>query len=248
MPPKNQSRPPKSRRSFSRFSPGAILKGLQNPNEGQHVLQQKNGNRFNVVVSSVESQAETQNINLVPLRGLKPNEEIYRHETVIHPDRINRLFKKSVALTSQPYTLALPSLKGAILWGTIFSPELERIRAGIRIAMDAILRDFNKKPSYRRGDMILIEKNGKVSKGIVISNDIGNTHSPLLTVVSCSEETKTQNRFEMVVTNNLKSVRVKSHDIQTIDKAYVSRKIGNIPECEMLKITTKIHWGIGIKA
>jgi mRNA-degrading endonuclease toxin of MazEF toxin-antitoxin module len=234
-------------RSFSRFTPGDIVKGLQNPNEGKHVLQQKNGRRFNVVVSSTESHRETGNINLVPLRGLKPSEEIYRHETVISPDRMNRLFKKSIAATNQLYTVPLPSLKGAIKWGAILSAELERIRAGIRIAFDAIVRDFKKRPVYRHGDIILIQKDGKVSKGIVVSNDIGNAYSPLLTVVSCSEGSKVQNCFETVVTNDLKSFRVKSHEIQTIDKGYVIRKVGNISECEMLKITTQVHWGIGIK-
>lgn len=242
-----RTRPTRPSRSFSRFFPGDIVKGLQNPNEGKHVLQQKNGRRFNVVVSLAESHTETGNVNLVPLRGLKPSEEIYRHETVISPDRMNRLFKKTIAATNQLYTIPLPSLKGAIKWGSILSPELERIRAGIRIAFDAILRDFKKRPVYRRGDIILIEKDGKVSKGVVVSNDVGNAYSPLLTVVSCSEEGKVQNRFETVVTNDLKSIRVKSHEIQTIDKGYVIRKVGNISECEMLKITSKILWGIGSK-
>lgn len=239
--------PLRLRRSFSGYRPGDILKGLNNPFEGKHVLEQKQGRRFNVVVSSMESQGESGNTILVPLRGLKPKEEIYRHETVIHPNRINRLFKKSIAATNQLYTIPLPSLKGAVKWGTILSPELERILAGIRIAFDAILRDSKKRPVYRRGDIVHIEKDGRVSKGIVITNNIGNAHSPLLSVVLCSEESKAQNRFETVVTNDLKSLRVKSHEIQTIDREYITHKVGSISECEMLKITTQVHWGIGVK-
>ena len=96
--------------------------------------------------------------------------------------------------------------------------------------------------------MIQIEKDGKVSKGIVISNDLGNAYSPLLMIVSFSEEKNVRNRFEtVVITNNLKAIRVKSHEIQTIDQGYVTKKLGSVSEVEMLKITSKIHHGIGQK-
>ena len=235
-------------RPYSQLLPGDILKGLANPYEGKHVLHQKNGSRFNVIVSSEECRRETQNFIFAPLRGLKPGERIYPHETMINPDMMNRLFKKSIVVNNQLFTAPLASLKKSFKWGTILGPELEKIKAGIRIAFDPILRDSKKSPVYRRGDIIRIEKDGKVSKGIVVSNNLGNAYSPLLMFVSFSEEENVRNRFEtVVIANNLKALRVKGHEIQTIDKGYVTKKIGSISESEMLRITTKIHQGIGQK-
>lgn len=235
----------KPKRSFSQ---GDIVKGLANPLEGKHVIHQKKGCRFNAIISTPQASRETQNFILAPLRGLKLGERIYPHEVIINPDTINRLFKKSIIVNSQLFTAPLASVKKSNKLGNILGPDLEKIKAGVRIAIDPILQDLKKKPAFRRGDIIQIEKDGKVSKGIVISNDLGNAYSPLLMVVRFSEEKNVRNHFEtVVITNNLNAIRVNSHEIQTIDKGYVTKKIGNVPPVEMLKITTRIHQGIGLK-
>lgn len=239
------SRELKPKRSFSQ---GDIVKELANPFEGKHVLHQKKGCRFNAIISTPQASRETQNFILAPLRGLKLGERIYPHEVVINPDPVNRLFKNSIVVNSQLFTAPLASVKKSNKWGSILGSDLEKILAGVRIAMDSIMRDRKKEPVFSRGDMIQIEKDGKVSKGIVISNDLGNAYSPLLMVASISEEKSVRNRFDtVVITNNLNAIRVNGHEIQTIDKGYVTKKIGSVPPVEMLRITTKIHQGIGLK-
>jgi mRNA-degrading endonuclease toxin of MazEF toxin-antitoxin module len=239
------SRELKPQRSFSQ---GDIIRGLANRFAGKHVIDQKMGCRFNVIVSSSQASKETENFILAPLRGLKLGEKIYPHETVINPDGINRLFKKSIVVGSQLFTVPQEALNRSFKLGNILGPDLEKIKAGARIAIDPILRDIKKKSAFKRGDIIRIEKEGEISKGVVISNDLSNAYSPLLMVATLSEEKNIRNRFEtVVITNNLRAIRVKSHEIQTLDQGYVTKKIGTISEVEMLKITTKIHQGIGLK-
>ncbi len=238
----NDYRPSRQRscqRPYSQFSQGDILKGIVNPFEGKHVIQQKKGQRLNVVLSSQEAIAHSESLILAPISGIKVGERIYKHETVLNPNITNGLQKKSVVLNSQLFTSTTDLLKRSLKLGRLLSNELEKIKAGAAIALHPVLRDCKKTPVFKRGDIVQIKKDGKLSQGVVVSNDIGNIFSPVLMIAFIFERTKS-GPYKVLITDRHKPIHVDGHHIQSIDKEYVTKKIGTVSELEMLNITRTV--------
>jgi mRNA interferase MazF len=74
---------------------------------------------------------------------------------------------------------------------------------------------------------------------VVVSNDIANRFSPLITVVPITTQ-KLENLYphEVLLTSidKLKNSKVKVHQIRTIDKRRVRKKILSLPSTTMEKI------------
>jgi mRNA interferase MazF len=111
--------------------------------------------------------------------------------------------------------------------------------------------------SIRRGDVFLVNfdpslgaEATKVRPAVVVSNDINNAHSPIVSIAPVTSNVSRVYSFEVEVPaqtagSHLKS-KVMPNQIRTVDKVRLLKKIGRLPPgiMEKVDIALKLHYDL----
>lgn len=111
--------------------------------------------------------------------------------------------------------------------------------------------------NIERGDILLIEldptKGSEIRKtrpGIVVSNDVANTYSQLITIVPLTSQRIDQIFPSEVFIPQVKGLKVKSKakvsQIRAIDRTRIKSKLGKVTSSTLqdLNLALKLHLGI----
>jgi mRNA interferase MazF len=102
----------------------------------------------------------------------------------------------------------------------------------------------------KRGDVFWVSLNPAIGSEIkktrpcvIVSNDVANRFSPLVTVVPITTQKLSKiypHEVSLNTVENLKNSKVKAHQIRTIDKKRIGKKITSLPQA----IMSKVDWAL----
>ena len=113
-------------------------------------------------------------------------------------------------------------------------------------------------PFPRRGniyyvtlDPVLGSEQGGNRPALIIQNDVGNVHSPVVIVAAISSRSPSRNRpIDVWIESNSSGLtqrsRVKLNQIRTVDKRRLGRYVGEITSEEMASIDEAIRISLGL--
>lgn len=101
--------------------------------------------------------------------------------------------------------------------------------------------------NVKRGEIYVADLNpvkgweiNKTRPVLVISNDINNTYSDLITIVPITTQTEKVYPFEVLITKDESGLKadskIKCNQIRTIDKIRLSKKVGSIDKNKINQI------------
>jgi mRNA-degrading endonuclease toxin of MazEF toxin-antitoxin module len=103
-----------------------------------------------------------------------------------------------------------------------------------------------KKASPRKGDIYLLNFPMRSRFFIILSNNIANEHSKIITVAPIAENIVKVYTFEVVVDVNGKRYKVMLNQIGHIEKAFLKSNIGSINEEEMQNVEIALKISLGM--
>ena len=111
--------------------------------------------------------------------------------------------------------------------------------------------------SIKRGDLFLVNcdptvgaKAKKIHPALVVSNDIKNLHSPIVSIAPITSNVTKVYSFEVQIPPGTGGLRTRSkvmvNQTRAVDKIRLIKKLGILPEKIMLEVTQslKLHYDI----
>jgi mRNA interferase MazF len=111
--------------------------------------------------------------------------------------------------------------------------------------------------SIRRGDVLLVNfdptvaaEAKKTRPAAVVSNDINNAHSPIISISPITSNVTKVYSFEVEVPSKTAGLRVRSkvmvNQTRAIDKVRLVKKLGHLPSAIMAQVdrALKLHYGL----
>jgi len=111
--------------------------------------------------------------------------------------------------------------------------------------------------SIRRGDIFLVNfdptvgaEAKKTRPAVVVSNDINNAHSPIISISPVTSNVTKIYSFEVEIPSKTAGFRVRSkimvNQTRAIDKVRLVKKLGHLPSAIMTPVdrALKLHYGL----
>ncbi len=111
--------------------------------------------------------------------------------------------------------------------------------------------------SIRRGDLFLVNfdpavgaEATKVRPAVVVSNDISNAHSPIVSIAPVTSNVSRIYSFEVEIPAQTGGLHLKSkvmpNQTRAVDKVRLLKKIGHLPQSIMAKVdrALKLHYDL----